>query len=662
MSTNSATPISRELLDDFYSECEEHLGIIRQSISLLEQGTLQSEGDSALHRLFRSFHTLKGNSGIIGLRDAEQLAHAIEDFLRPLSSQDSVPSARVVNLLMEGTQRYEEIIAAHRAQQPAPDVRLFLKELSQATDSPAASGVPKPETARDFAGRLKEFSDKGLKIWKVSFTPSAALDQRGVNVNQIRSRLTSVGEIVHAVPIIRSGGAVSFDFIVAVQESHDDWSDWLADGVTAAAVEVETPADKTKAPAPTTVSDSSHNPFLAPSHMVRVDLARLDELLRIAGEMVVQRARLDEKITRIENTHPAIDCSGLHEVNHNLERHLRDLRDSIMRVRLVRVSEVFDRMPFVVRDLARDTGKQVHLTTSGAQTEIDKFVVERLKDPFLHLVRNAVSHGIEPTETRIARGKPAEATIHLSARTMGDSVVIEISDDGGGVDHEQVLTRARKLGLTVPATPDDASILEIISTPGFSTREEADLASGRGVGMAVVAQALQEMGGTMFMETMPGQGTKFILRLPLTLAIADAFVVTAGGQNFAVPQSVIEEIIEMEGGSAQTIESAQILYHRGGTLPLFCVASQFGLLRSQKNTHPVVVVETDRGKVGFIVDRVVCQREVVVRPLCDPLLHVPGISGATELGDGKPVLILDPPLLARSGWRGRTRPVVYDPN
>ncbi|MGZ4963843.1 MAG: chemotaxis protein CheA, partial [Limisphaerales bacterium] len=471
------------------------------------------------------------------------------------------------------------------------------------------------------------------------------------------------GEIVHAAPIIRPGGAISFEFTVAAAESHNEWNDWVADGVTATVVEVEASDGKTKTPAPGTVADApAHNPFLAPSHMVRVDLARLDELMRLAGEMVVQRARLDEKITRIENTHASVDCSGLHEVNQNLERHLRDLRDSIMRVRLVRVSEVFDRMPFVVRDLARQTGKQIHLTTSGSQTEIDKFVVERLKDPFLHLVRNAVSHGIEPTETRIARGKPPEAIIHLAARTVGDSVVIEVSDDGAGVDHEQVLARAQKLGLTVPATPDDASILEIISTPGFSTRDEVDLASGRGVGMAVVARALQEMGGTMFMETTAGQGTKFILRLPLTLAIADAFVITAGGQNFAVPQSAIEEIIEMDGGSTQTIESAEILYHRGGTLPLFCVASQFGLLRSQKNTHPVVVAETDRGKVGFIVDRVVCQREVVVRPLRDPLLHVPGISGATELGDGKPVLILDPPLLARSGWRGRNRPVVYDPN
>jgi two-component system chemotaxis sensor kinase CheA len=180
--------------------------------------------------------------------------------------------------------------------------------------------------------------------------------------------------------------------------------------------------------------------------------------------------------------------------------------------------------------------------------------------------------------------------------------------------------------------------------------------------MAVVARALHEMGGTMFMETTAGKGTKFTLRLPLTLAIADAFVVTAGGQNFAVPQSAIEEIIEMNRGTAQKIESAEILYHRGGSLPLFCVASQFGLPRTDKATHPVVVVETDRGKVGFIVDRIVCQREVVVRPLRDPLLHVPGISGATELGDGKPVLILDPPLLARSGWRGRNRPTVYDPN
>lgn len=654
MPTEPNNEVSPELLGDFYSECEEHLGIIRQCISLLEKGTLHSDGDSVLQRLFRSYHTLKGDSSIIGLREAEQLAHAIEDFLRPLSKEGAAPNARVINLLMQGTQHFEQIIAAHRAKQPLPSFNDFVRELNRATEvtqSDAKADAASPE--------VKQISSEGKSVWKISFTPTPALDQRGVNVNQIRTRLTQLGEITQAAPVILSGGSISFEFTLVIHGPHDDWNDWIADGVTATRVAVEDGEDKAASGAAQKTSDpSSNNPFLAPSHMVRVDLTRLDELMRIAGEMVVQRARLDEKISRIENAHPAVDCSGLHEVNQNLERHLRDLRDSIMRVRLVRVAEVFDRMPFVVRDLARETGKQIHVTTSGSQTEIDKFVVERLKDPFLHLVRNAVSHGIERSDTRTAHGKPAEATIHLAARTVGDSVVIEISDDGGGVNRDQVLARAQKLGLAVPATTDDAAILELISTPGFSTRDEADLASGRGVGMAVVAKALEEMGGTMVMESTLGKGTKFVLRLPLTLAIADAFVVMAGGQNFAVPQSAIEEIIEMNRDSAQKIESAEILYHRGGSLPLFCVASRFGLPRTTKKSNPVVVVETDRGKVGFIVDRVVCQREVVVRPLRDPLLAVPGISGATELGDGKPVLILDPPVLARSGWRGRNRATV----
>jgi two-component system chemotaxis sensor kinase CheA len=658
MPTDPTSAVSTELLDDFYSECEEHLGIIRESISLLELGTLHSAGDSVLQRLFRSYHTLKGNSGIIGLREAEQLTHAIEDFLRPLSAQDSTPSPEVVNLLMEGTLQFEQIIAAHRAHQPLPNVSQFLNKLEHAAEPPSES-----QNEHATAPQAKPVSAEGRSVWKISFTPSPGLNERGVNVNQIRSRLTQMGEITHAAPVIRPGGLISFEFTVTINGPHDDFGEWLADGVTATPVEVENPKSKDTAETPQQTPDSTaHNPFLAPSHMVRVDLTRLDELMRIAGEMVVQRARLDEKIARIENAHPSVDCSGLHEVNQNLERHLRDLRESIMRVRLVRVAEVFDRMPFVVRDLARETGKQIHLTTSGAQTEIDKFVVERLKDPFLHLVRNAVSHGIETAETRVTRGKPAEATIHLGARTVGDSVVIEISDDGGGVDHDQVIARARKLGLHVPTTPDDATILDLISMPGFSTRDEADMASGRGVGMAVVARALQEMGGTMSMESTTGKGTKFTLRLPLTLAIADAFVVTAGGQNFALPQSAIEEIIEMNRDSTQKIESSEMLYHRGGSLPLFCVATRFGLPASTRKSNPVVVVETERGKVGFIVDRVVCQREVVVRPIRDPLLAVPGISGATELGDGKPVLILDPPVLARSGWRGRNRPTVYDPS
>ena len=285
-----------------------------------------------------------------------------------------------------------------------------------------------------------------------------------------------------------------------------------------------------------------------------------------------------------------------------------------MRVRLVPVGEIFRRMPFVVRDLARETGKRVRLELRGQDTEIDKFLIERMMDPILHLVRNAVSHGIETVEERVAAGKSPEGTIVLSAATAGDIVRMEISDDGRGVDAEAVIARAKAAGLQVPqGTPEANHLLSLLCAPGFSTRDESDRASGRGVGMGVVQAAVEELSGSLSLETTPGAGTRFVLELPVTLAITDALIARVGSETFAVPQGSVREVIAVTVSALLQVERNEMTPYRGAALPIVRLGRLFGLPDTTRDRLHVFVVGTGAAALGIAVDRIVGQREIVVR-------------------------------------------------
>jgi len=367
--------------------------------------------------------------------------------------------------------------------------------------------------------------------------------------------------------------------------------------------------------------------------------------------LVIQKSRFEQLLAKAGNDAGEIDRTMLGEINAGLSRSLRELREGIMRVRLVRVAEIFGRMPFVVRDLGRETKKQARLKLEGQDTEIDKYLIERLKDPLLHMVRNSFAHGIEPADERTAKGKPAEATISLKAATAGDSVIIEVGDDGRGIDANEVAARARTLGVPVAQVVDDVALLEILCSPGFSTRHEADRAAGRGVGMAIVSNTIRELGGTMTLKTEPGVGTRFILRLPLTLAVADTFVVSDAEQTCAIPQGFVTEVMELKDSEIRLVNRTEVIPYRSGILPIKRLSSLFNLNTPKRARSCALVLSSERGSIGLIVERIHGQREVVVSSIKDPLIQVKGISGATELGDGKPVLILDVPALTSGAVR-----------
>lgn len=612
-----------QFLDDYYAECDEHLVLIRRSLVALENEVDTGAVDrTLLDNLFRSFHTLKGISGMVGLSTAEQLAHHLESHLRELREGALILSKPGLDALVDGVSLLENVINARRNDQPIPSIDDIADRLQAVSSQPTTSQTPVTSTT--------ETTTSSTARWQVEFAPTAQLAARGINVNSVRARLQAIGQLVQAKPVVKGAGEIAFQFIVATDADKATLETLEADGLTFTPVEVE-PAQRAR--------ESQPVPTIAPASVVRVDLDRLDELMRIIGELVISRTRLEDQLKELKRTTPAALWRSLQETNLSMGRQLRDLRESVMRVRMVQIGEIFERMTFVVRDLTRESDKKIIVQFSGGETEIDKFLVERMMDPFMHLVRNAVSHGIETVAEREAQGKRSEGLLSLSATTAGEKIVIKIADDGRGIDRNLVLARARASGLN--QGDDDQALLDLICTPGFSTRSEADRESGRGVGMDVVKKATEELGGRISLDTKPGEGTTFTIELPLTIAIAEALIVSVNDQRFAVPQSAVREVLEVESASTKVLENNEIISHRGKALPLLRLARVFDMTHQRGARFHVLVIGDETSTVGLAVDRIIGQREVVVRAIKDPLAQSKGIAGATELGDQRVVLILD---------------------
>ena len=636
-------PFAAGFMDDYFAEADEHMVAVRRSLLILESTLGSSAPPAALEDLFRSFHSLKGISAMVELREAELLAHQMESCLRAVRHGDLVLTGVNVETLVDGARMLERVIAARRTSAPMPSIELLMEQLATLVPERSTAHEPVSASARAAAAS----SGSGTRVWRVTFVPSPQLVDRGVKVDTVRARLLQIGQVLNVAPRVLPAGGISFEF--DVQTDNDvQLAQWRDDGLSYEPLPDPAPAEIAAAPAAVerplwdTVGSGTTN-------VVRVDLARLDDLMRLVGDMVVTRSRLEDTLQRVESHVPFQDWRALQDHSARIERNLRDLREGVMRVRLVPVGEMFRRMPFVVRDLARDRGKRVQLDLAGQEAEIDKFLVERMMDPVLHLVRNAISHGIEPPEQRIAAGKPPDGTIRLSATTVGETVVLEIADDGSGIDLESVARRARTSGMTVPdGELDSRALLEIICASGFSTRDEADRASGRGVGMAVVRDTIQALGGTLDVDTQPGRGTTFRMTLPLTLAITDAIIAHVGDQIFAVPQTAVREVIEVDAALLSAFEHNELLPYRGSTLAILRLSSLFAVRTAPRPRFHAIVVGTGLSAVGLLVDRIAGQREVVVKSITDPLIRVDGVSGATELGDGRLILILDVSALSRT--------------
>ena len=635
-------PFAADFMDDYFAEADEHIVSVRRNLMVIEESLGSDLPQSALEELFRSFHSLKGISAMVELRDAELLAHQMESCLRAVRDRRVTLTSINFDVLIDGAKALEDVVQSHRNRDMAAPSASVLQRLAALAETEPDKP---PGVASAAIVSVMDATDSRARAWKVTFVPTPELVARGIKVDSVRSRLLEIGRVVSVTPTVLSTGGVSFGFEVETTND-DELARLQEDGVTyepihSGAISPLEPELVAERPRDVGITN--------PTNFVRVDLARLDELMRLVGEMVVSRSRLDDTLQRVERHVPFQEWRVLQEHASRLERQLRDLREGVMRVRLVPVGEVFRRMPFVVRDLARDTGKRVRLELAGQGTEIDKFLVERMMDPVLHLVRNAVSHAIEPSDERAAAGKPPEGMIRLGASTAGEAVILEISDDGRGIDVSSVATRARAAGMLLPDGALDArTLLDIICASGFSTRDEADRASGRGVGMAVVRSTVEDLGGVLAVETHAGRGTTFTITLPLTLAITDAIIAQVGDQTFAIPQSAIREVMEVDASLLRPIEQNELVTYRGRTLPIVRLARLFSIAVTDRPRFHAIVVGTGRAAIGLLVDRIAGQQEIVVKAVTDPLIKVTGVSGATELGDGRLVLILDVAALSRT--------------
>ena len=386
------------------------------------------------------------------------------------------------------------------------------------------------------------------------------------------------------------------------------------------------------------------------SSTIRVDHEKLDHLMNLIGELIINRNRytlLARQLEDSSNVDLAEVAQVLSETTYAMARISDDLQDTIMKVRMVPVSTVFSRFPRLVRDLSRKSGKDVELIMEGEETELDKSVVEVIGDPLVHLMRNSMDHGIEPEEVRLAAGKPAKGKVFLRAYHRGNSVAIEVEDDGKGIDPEVMRAVAVKKGMmTVEETKalDDREAIELIFAPGFSGAEKVTDISGRGVGMDVVRTNIKNLKGSVSISTEVGKGTRFTLSLPLTLAIIDALMINLSGELYAIPLDAVSETVKLEASRLTDVKGRKAVTLRGEVLGIMDLAGLLGLPSNMENQEmlPVVVIHDNDRRLGLVVDSLLERQEIVIKPLGEYLGDVPGISGATILGDGGVILILDP--------------------
>jgi two-component system chemotaxis sensor kinase CheA len=373
-----------------------------------------------------------------------------------------------------------------------------------------------------------------------------------------------------------------------------------------------------------------------------VDLDRVDRLINLVGELVINEAMLSQRVLEAGITR----ASGVAMALDELEQLTREIQDSVMAIRAQPVRSVFMRMPRLVREVAAQTGKQVRLLTEGEGTEVDKTVIERISDPLTHMIRNAIDHGLESTESRIAAGKPAEGTVKLTAVHRSGRIVLEVSDDGGGINRARVKEKAISSGLISPdAQLTDSEIDNLIFLPGFSTAQTISNISGRGVGMDVVRQSVQALGGRISIASMPGLGSTFTLSLPLTLAVLDGMVVRASGHTLIIPLGTVIETLKPKPENVHALDTQmQVLSLRGGYIPLINVAQALGFGDQPADLSKTValLVEGEGGRRAvLLVDAIDGQRQVVIKSLEANYRAVRGIAAATVMGDGRVALILD---------------------
>ncbi len=686
----------KEFRSAFVAEADEHLATVRRL--LLEVERLMRAKKSApreLRELLRLLHTLKGLSAMVGVEPIVILSHKMESVLRNAERSGGLLGERAIEILLRAAESIAKRIRAVAEEQtsiphPSPELLEALDNLLRRSSAHARAAAPsgavatlklEPAVTAKLSASEEEQIRTGARAGRFAlradFSPSPEKAARGLSITSVRARVEAIAEIVKIVPVStprtpENPGGLLFALLLLTDASLDAIAE--AVGIDASSlVEILPRGEPIVTPEEeegdlevdshddegVDSNESGASPTYESSRgMLRVEVSRVDDAIDMLSDLVVTRSRMALAVERLEAA--GVDTRELRGIMIDNARQLRELRAAILRVRMVPIAAVLDRLQLVVRGLARTTGKRVRLKLDVGAAELDKTVAERLFPALVHLIRNAVDHGVEPPEERARLGKDETATVTIQSVSLDRNVEIKITDDGRGVDRAAVAHRAKR---SLPIS--DTSLLDALCESGLSTRAEADTTSGRGLGMDIVRKIVtQGLGGELSLSTQAGAGTTFTLRVPLTVAIVDAFIVRSGEgdqHRFAVPVSIVEEIVEIPSaerivtGPRGSRSHGRLLPRRGETVPLFELGEALVLASSDDpapaaalapSPHALIIRKSHGELVAFGVARVLGQQEIVVRPLADPLVASITISGSTDLGDGKATVVLD--LLALS--------------
>lgn len=693
--------------DAFFEESFEALDSMEAALLKLDVGSPEPE---LINTIFRVAHSIKGGSATFGFSEIASFTHSLETLLDELRSGTMAVTVALSDLLLKSVDVLRAMLRAVQAKQPidsqrVSDLQFDLEvAIAKKSDPAPAAATPLPAESK----RIDAATDGGAPSaaaprWRIHFHPYRELLARGNDPLRMLRELAALGELAVRVdaqmlpPLadvnpqdcylawsLELPGEVPGDAIRQVFEWAEGDCDLTIERLTgetqdlpagaepapsapaapapatapaqaaaAAAAPTATAQSAPSSPAAAPRSDAPPKPEvslsgLGDSGSIRVSVEKIDELMNTVGELVITQAMLSQLGLHFDGPEAEKLRGGLAQ----LERNMRELQESVMRVRMLPISFVFSRFPRMVRDLAQRLGKQIELKLTGEQTELDKTVLEKIGDPLVHLVRNCIDHGIESPEARVAAGKTAEGTVHLDAYHRGGNIAVEVSDDGGGLDRDRILAKARSRGLVGPSDVlTDSEVYELIFVPGFSTAEKTTDLSGRGVGMDVVRRNVKELGGKVDVKSDPGRGSRFTITLPLTLAIVDGQSVAVGTETYIVPLISIVESMQLKAtGVTRLSGHSEVLSFRGDYLPIIRLHELFGVEPRSRALHEglVVVAEGDGRRVGLFVDDLLGQQQVVIKSLEANYGHIEGVSGATILGDGSVALILDVPGLIRA--------------
>lgn len=641
--------ITAEYKAVFAEEAHEHLQEWETALLEVEH----RPGDPELvNRMFRAIHTLKGSAGFIGFEKLQQVVHDLESSLQDIRDGKAALELRKLELLFKGLDLCRRMVESFISGQPfEEDVEAFRREIDASREKVSPAPHPAP-TGREPA--VPCTAPSGGRRFQVGLLVQASGREAYLRSFLVRNRLTGLATILREDPppeVLKDSGG-RFAYSLTLETNRDEASLREALNVDLLAI---TSFDELKPEAELKSSGrKTETVEVRSEEVVRVSVERLDLLLNLVGELVIQnsgfRAIAEQFRGRYGHT-PQLQ--ELEEKTAGLAKITRDLQDGIMKVRMLPVNNVFSRFHRVVRDLAKDRGKQIRLELFGEETEIDKKVMDRIGDPLVHLVRNAVDHGIERQEQRRSAGKPAAGTIRLGAYQDGDHICIEVSDDGGGLDRAAVLAKAIEKKLVCPEEVSrltDEKVFDLIFVPGFSTAEKVTEVSGRGVGMDVVKRAVEALDGSVRVRSIPGRGTTVTIRLPLTMAIIPALLVEVSESILAIPLSSVKEVLKVSEDERRTVGGREVIRLREKVLALVQLREALGLPASPTpngSRQPVVIVDYEEKSIGLLLERVLGNREIVIKSLSRHYREIEGLIGASILGDGRIALIVDVEALVR---------------